>query len=253
MNLTKSRLMIGPSTGWMYAKGIYSLHQQEKILKQTGANSVEICLLHSWDSNDKRILSLKEGEMFDAQTFFYRSLHLPEVNNQEPENQLAIAQEIVANCGVTVALTHPQKINGDYPMGNYEKMISGGIPLAIENMDSKKDSGFKLEELEKLVKTAGCRFVLDVQHAYEHDPEMKYADDLFKTLKGELAHLHVSGETSDNVHSLVYKATNTKRIVEFVGRTLSVKNIPLILEGEYSTPDELRQEIEFLTKELCFC
>ncbi|TSC91437.1 MAG: hypothetical protein CEN90_566 [Parcubacteria group bacterium Licking1014_17] len=129
-------------------------------------------------------------------------------------------------------------------------MISGGIPLAIENMDSRKDSGFNLSELEKLV-SIGCRFVLDVQHAYEHDHEMGYAADLLELLKNQLAHLHVSGETGDNIHSLVCKATNTRRIVEFVGRVLSVKNVPLILEGEYATSDELKQEIEFLKRELC--
>src|SRR3989344_804794 len=252
MNPIQARLMIGPSTGWLYEKEIYSLRQQEVVLKQAGANSVEI-FLASWDSNDKKMLSLKVGEAFDVQTFTYRSLHLPDVNGQRPEYQLAMARDAVARCGAIVALTHPLKVDSDYPTEHYEKMISGGIPLAIENMDSRKDSGFDLAELERLVKIVGCRFVLDVQHAYEHDHEMRYAGDLLESLKGELVHLHVSGETSDNIHSRVCKAANVRRIVEFVGRVLSVKNVQLILEGEYATPDELRQEIEFLTKELCFC
>lgn len=249
MNPIQTRLMIGPSSGWLYAKEIYSLRQQEGILKQAGANIVEICLA-GWDSNDKRMLSLKSGEMFDIQTFTYRSLHLPDVNGQNPEHQLVMAQDAVARCGAIVALTHPLKIGGEYPTRHYEEMISGGVPLAIENMDSRKDSGFNLPELEELV-NIGCRFVLDVQHAYEHDYEMVYAADLLESLKNQLAHLHVSGETSDNIHSLVCKATNARRIVEFVGRVLSVKNVPLILEGEYATSDELKQEIEFLTRELC--
>lgn len=245
----QTRLMIGPSTGWMYAKEIYSLRQQESVLKQAGANIVEICLA-GWDSNDQRMLSLKSGEMFDVQTFTYRSLHLPNVNGQNPEHQLAMAQDAVASCGAVVALTHPLKVSGEYPTRHYEKMISGDVPLAIENMDSRKDSGFNLPELEELI-SLGCRFVFDVQHAYEHDHEMEYAGDLLESLKNQLTHLHVSGETSDNIHSLVCKAVNAGKIVEFVGRVLSVKNVPLILEGEYATPDELKQEIEFLTRELC--
>jgi len=141
-------------------------------------------------------------------------------------------------------------VESDYPVGHYEGMISSGIPLAVENMDSRQDSGFNLVELERLVKNVGCLFVLDVQHAYEHDHEMGYARDLLELLKDRLTHLHVSGETKDNIHSLVCRATNAKKIVEFVGQVLSVKNVPLILEGEYTTPDELRQEIEFLTREL---
>ncbi len=244
-----SRLMIGPSTGWLYAKGIYSLRQQEAVLKQAGANSVEVCLA-GWDSNDKRMCSLTAEEPFDVQTFAYRSLHLPDVNGQNPEHQLAMAQNAVARCGAAVALTHPLKVGVDYPTEHYKMMIFGGVPLAVENMDSRKDSGFNPLELEKLVREVGCRFVLDVQHAYEHDHEMRYAGDLLESLKGQLTHLHVSGETEDNIHSLVCKATNAKRIVEFLGQVLSTKNVPLILEGEYTTPDELRREIEFLTKEL---
>lgn len=249
MNSIQTRLMIGPSTGWLYAKEIYSLIQQEIILKIAKANCVEICL-SSWDSNGERMLSLKAGETFDAQTFTYRSLHLADVNDQEPEQQLAIAQEAVARCGAAVALTHPLKIGVNYPVEYYEKMISGSIPLTIENMDSRKDSGFNPAELERLVKIIGCRFVLDVQHAFEHDSGMGYAGDLLESLRNELAHLHVSGETENNIHSLVCRARNAKMIVEFIGRALSVKNVPLILEGEYTNVDELRQEIEFLTKEL---
>ncbi len=252
MNPNRIRLMIGPSTGWLYANDIYSLFRQGTILKTAGANSVEICL-GGWERDDRRITSLKGSETFENQTFVYRSLHLPDVNDQEPEHQFVVAQELVVRCNTAVALTHPLKIKGDYPTEYYEKMISSGIPLAVENMDSRKDSGFKLEELEKLVIAVGCLFVLDVQHAYEHDPEMKYAGDLLESLKDKLAHLHVSGETDSSIHSLVCKATNAKKIVEFIGRMLSTKNVPLILEGEYTTSDELRQEIEFLTRELGPC
>ncbi len=249
MNSNRTRLVIGPSTGWLYERDIYSLAQQETILTRAGANSVEIDL-GTWGSDDRRIISLTGGETFDAQSFVYRSLHLPDVNDQEPEHQLAMAQELVACCAATVALTHPLKVKGDYPTGHYERMISDGIPLAVENMDSMKDSGFKLEELEQLVKVVGCRFVLDVQHTYERDSEMKYARDLLESLKDSLAHLHVSGGAGSNIHSLVCRATNAARIVEFVGQVLSVKNVPMILEGEYTDSDELRQEIRFLTREL---
>jgi len=245
-----NRLVIGPSTGWLYAKEIYSLRQQETILRQAGANCVEVCLA-GWDSNDKRMLSLTAEEPFDVQVFTYRSLHLSDVDGQNPEYQLTTALKVVARCNAAVALTHPLKVNGDYPRKHYEKMISSGVPLAIKNMDSQKDSGFNIPELESLVRDIGCRFVLDVQHAYEHDHEMEYASDLLESLKGQLAHLHVSGANADSIHSLLCKASNAGKIVEFLGRVLSAKSVPLILEGEYTTSDELQQEIEFLTKELC--
>ncbi len=248
MNSMKTALVIGPSTGWLYGGGIYSLAKQEVILRAAGANSVEVCV--AGVDNDKRMLSLRGGEAFDTQSFPYRSVHLPDVNDRELDHQLAMAQEAVARCSAATALIHPLKMGGGYPMGQYERMVSGGVPLAIENMDADKDSGFELVELVELVTTLVLRFVLDVQHAYEHDPEMDYAGDLLESLRDQLTHLHVSGETENNNHSLVCRARNAKEIVEFVGLVLSVKNVPLILEGEYATPDDLRQEMDFLSREL---
>lgn len=248
MDLGGKKLIIGPSTGWLYAQEIYSLDRQKAVLTEAGANCVEI-VLSGW--GDKRMISLETGGRFNARTFPYRSLHLPDINNRQFQEQLAMARRAIASCGSTVALTHPLKVNGGYPTESYKGMILGGVPLAIENMDSKKESDFDLTELENLMKEiVGCRFVLDVQHAFEHDPEMKCAKDLFELMKDKLAHLHVSGETSGSNHSLVCKATNCAKIVDFVGQVLAVKQVPLILEGEYKTADELRREIEFLTKEL---
>jgi hypothetical protein len=247
-----SRLIIGSSTGWLYAMGIYSLRQQEIILKQVGASGIEVCLV-GWSSSDKRIQSLAAGEQFDSKAFDYRSLHISDVDGQDSKHQFEIAIRAVTCCGASVALTHPLKVNGNYPKKHYKEMIFGGVPLAVENMDSRKDGGFDVSELERLVRDVGCRFVLDVQHAYEHDHEMEYASDLFESLKERLVHLHVSGETADNIHSMICKALNAKKILEFIAKVLSVKNIPLIIEGEYTSPDELQQEIEFLTKELCLC
>src|SRR4030042_3787158 len=135
MNASQTGLIIGPSTGWLYARKIFSLFEQESILKTTNANCVEVCL-ETWDSNDKRILSLKTGETFDAQTFRYLSLHLPDNDGQEPECQAAMAQELVTHCKANIALIHPLKVKGEYPLELYERMISVGVPLAVENMDS---------------------------------------------------------------------------------------------------------------------
>jgi|GEM_PF-1600352 len=243
----KPQLLIGPSTGWMYAQGIYSLQKQSHFLRATGANAAEIHL-SSWEMKDERMRSLTTQGRFDVQ---YLSLHLPGAITQIDERQLlTTAQFAVACCGATVAVIHPLRVGGNYPTGHYRKLLDARIPLAIENMDRRKADGFLIDDLKKLIDSVGCRLVLDVQHAYEHDPAMGYAKDLFKTFQHRLAHLHVSGQTPDNIHSLVYRADNAREIVGFVGEILSTTNVPLILEGEYETPGELQKEIDFLTREL---
>lgn len=248
----------GVSTGWLYGNGVFSLREQAGILRAAGANAVEVCL-GGWSMEDRRMLSLsvEKDETPSILGFSYRSLHLPNVDGQEQARQILMAQWAVSRCAAAVALTHPMKIGNDYPMECYERMITIGVPLAIENMDSRKPDGFKVEELRRLATVVGCRFVLDVQHAYEHDPTMAYAGDLLESMKGQLAHLHVSGEnpnaskeTGGDIHSLVHKATNAKRIVEFLGRVLAARKVPLILEGEYTKAEELQKEIKFLTREL---
>ncbi len=227
---------------------MYSLRQQEAILKEAEADCFEV-VVGEWDSNSKRMISLKQGEQFDG-SFTYRSVHLFDVSDQEPENQLKVAQEAVRLCGASTAVSHILKIDGEYPLKSCEKMIFAGVPLAMENMDSRKDSGFLIADLVQIRQVLSCPFVLDVQHAYEHDHSMAYARDLFEHLQESLVHLHVSGETQDNIHSLVHKADNTNRIVEFVGYVLLKKHVPLILEGEYANSDELSSEIKFMRREL---
>jgi len=244
-------MIIGPSNGWLYAKKIYSLFQQEIIFKKAGANAVEISFMSEWfsDENKRRMASLEAGRVFDPEIFIHQSLHLPDVNGQESEQEFAIVQKIITHCNATVVLTHLLKAGNDYPVKIYEEMISKGVPLAIENMDSNKQSGFKLKELKKIAEIVP-RFVLDVQHAFEHDSTMEYAFDLFETTKDKLVYLHVSGETEDNHHALVCQSRNCDKIVSFLGTIYSEIQVPIILEGKYSNSEELSQEITFLTKEI---
>ena len=244
-------MIIGPSNGWLYEKKVYYLVGQKYILKKAEANAVEISFIPEWfsDENKRRMVSLEVGKVFDPKIFVHRSVHLPGVNGQEKEDEFAMAQKAISCCDATFALTHPIKTGSDYPIKSYEKMISKSIPLAIENMDSNKESGFKIEELERLIRLVP-RFVLDVQHAFEHDSTMEYAFDLFEMAKDNLAYLHVSGETEDNHHALVYRSRNCDKIVSFLGTIFSEIQVPIILEGKYSTSEELSQEINFLIKEI---
>ena len=242
----------GPSTGWMYAINVPP-DEQGKILEEAGATCAEVCL-QGWGP-DVRMLSLPKVRMALPLCLRYLSVHLPTVDGVDVEErgrQLAAAHWAVHQVGASVAVTHPIKVGGDYPVKCYEEMIASGVPLAIENMDRDKDSGRKLEELVELVEALGCGFVLDLQHAFEQDPMMGYAAELLDALRDRLVHLHVSGEAERdnhyrNNHSLVCRATNAGRIVEFLGRVFAVKkDLPIVLEGEYTDADELREEIRFL-------
>ena|SRR3989344_407376 len=246
----RTGLIIGPSTGWMYAKEIFLTSEQENFLREAGATAAEVAMYY-WE--DERLLTLREGNAFDAESFPYRSVHLPDFSpTEEAERQVAIAREVIGLADATTAVIHPLKVGGEYPMEIYTEMLAARVPLAVENMDRNKDSGFRLEDLVKIVREVDCRFVLDVQHAYERDPTMEYASELFLALQDQLSHLHVSGETKNNNHALVCTAINAKAILCFVSQVLSTKPLPIILEGQYESATDLGQEIKFVERELGF-
>ena len=238
-------MIIGITTGYMYANGIYSVNEQEKILKLSGVNAFEINL-----GSEKEIIkrvNLVSKEKFGD--FDYRSFHLPCYNkNMKPGEQISLAKKVINRQEIKTALIHPDEV----PERFLEEMVSKEIPLAIENMDKEKNEGYNIKGLERLIKTYKLTLVLDVQHAYEHDPKMVYAKELFDTLKSYLVHIHISGKTDKNCHELVHLSSNKNAIIKFTGDILSNKKVPIILEGGYKGIEEVKKEIEFLTKELKF-
>lgn len=257
-------MSIGPSTGWLYAIGVNSLVQQRTISEDAGANAVEFCIGTSLEPTDVRVASMLEekSQPFVTTTgsvaWHYRSLHLPDYKpDVKPATQAEMARKIAVSQVASTMLIHPLKIEGEYPIGYYDQLSSqgrgSGIRFAIENMDKNKPNGFLLRELKKLVETCDLAFVLDVQHAYEHDSSMQYAQDLFHAMRGRISHLHVSGETQDNNHCLLHRARNAKPLVEFLGEifaSLGDQPCPIILEGQYQTANDIAEEIAFIRKEV---
>lgn len=262
------QLFIGPSTGWLYAIGVNSLVQQRTVLENAGASAVEFCMGGTLDRSDVRVNSLLGGDelgLTKDRKSYRKSLHLPDYQpSVDSKSQARAAREIAVKQAALTMVIHPLKYEDEYPIAYYEQLNAEDwrgvrIRLAIENMDKNKPDGFLLPELEHLVKSHDLAFVLDVQHAFEHDGSMAYARDLFDTLRDHLIHLHVSGETEDNNHCLLHRAKNTNAIVKFLGEIFSEvfsdeisasKNLPIILEGEYQNANDLRAEIEFITREL---
>jgi hypothetical protein len=109
-----------------------------------------------------------------------------------------LVKSVVDRYQIANAVMHPTKDrDGMYPLGYYRLFVQAGIPITFENMDasSNQKGGVNIAELVQLTNEISPRFVLDVQHAYEHDESMSYADDLLQSLQSCLVHLHVSGQS----------------------------------------------------------
>jgi len=241
-------LIIGPSNGWFYAQELYDVKSQIEALKNLGVEAMEV-VLGSWGTEeiDRRIASLDDVVIVNK--FPFLSIHAPDYSESiPPRRQVLKLAELTANHMPDAVVIHPLRVGKEYPFDYYESLVTAGIPLAIENTDKEKQSGFLLNELEEMVLELNLKFVLDVQHAYEHDSSMQYAKHLFEALGDKISHFHVSGEKLGNHHSLLCKATNFLAILTFLQWAYDQmeKPLPMILEGEYRATQDIEAEITLL-------
>lgn len=219
--------MIYLSSGWLFAQNIDSVAGQQDFFNLV--DGVELSVTRT------ERFSTYESPMLETPVDFHIS---PDDSHIEPSSKLVQIHD------PTRAVLHPDVASESF----IEACLEQDIPISIENMDSQKDSGYDIDELEAILDTYDVSFTLDVQHAYEHDPSMEYARDLISMAGDRLAGFHVSGETADNIHSLVHKADNRETILTFlqdVAETTS-QVVPIVIEGEYKTPSEVQREVQLL-------
>jgi len=246
--MKKKELVIGPSIGWIFAQGVYPLAFHKKYLVEAKASAAEMVM---YFEENQRQQALLNGDSLDVP---FITVHLDDVNADMPpeviNERVAISKKIVFRHKAQAAVVHPVT----NPESFYAKLMDAGVPVAIENMDKEKPCGYHPRELWHLMEKFGLSFVLDTLHAWDHGADMRYAMDLFDMGRTRLCYLHVSGQSKENIHSLVHKAEpkNAKSIVEFIGKVLSQIHVPIILEGKFITAIDIKDEIAFLKKELGF-
>jgi hypothetical protein len=239
--ITNNQLIIGPSNGWFYEQRVYSISRQQRTIDLCGANALEITLFYNDPLRTKHLLSRKKYRGLN-----YISLHLDNYSSEKSlQEQIQTPARIIQKYRPVTSVIHPTEIPEEFL-----RNLAIFTDLSIENMDINQKNGFRLEELVRKVKRYNLGFILDVQHAYEHDPEMIYARELFDALQEHLRHIHLSGENGQTNHALLHQADNTDVILDFTGRIISERKVPIILEGKYINSRDLKQEIEFVKREL---
>ncbi|MFP4400484.1 MAG: hypothetical protein ACLFPQ_01260 [Candidatus Woesearchaeota archaeon] len=222
---------------WLYARGINDVYEQRSFIEKSCMNSLEFCI--SWD--EERIQSMLNSSTEDK--YSHISLHLPQFLEPQQIAHLDYFKTMKNLHNISAFVLHRNHYKQDY----LDLLVGGlGADLVIENLDGTFDNSKKIKHLIYLKENTPCGFILDVQHAYENDPSMNYGHELFDLIKDRLSHLHVSGETDDLNHALLYKAKNKDRLSSFLYDILSLKNVPMIVEGKYVSFEELKEETRFI-------
>lgn len=123
---------------------------------------------------------------------------------------------------ITGLVLHPDTID------DFDMLNKSGLPFLLENMDIRKSYATHPDQFREFVKNYQFGFVLDVQHAYEHDHSMAIAKEFIEVMGDRLKQMHVSGRSASEIHVPVFQSSNRESILDILKLGL---NVPKIFEG----------------------
>lgn len=153
--------------------------------------------------------------------FRYISLHGP--SKSLTGDEAALVEALVGLLGhVDAVVMHPDTI------GDPALFRPLGSRLLIENMDSRKETGRNVTELEAIFsELPAAGFCFDVAHAWSIDPEMSVAAELLDAFGSRLRHVHLSS-LSEDLHHVPLDEEDEELFSPVLSRCLDV---PWILEA----------------------
>jgi hypothetical protein len=126
--------------------------------------------------------------------FLFISVHAPSKDRNGDEREL-VGQLQQIPLWVDTIVVHPDTIT-DPTL--YQPL---GRRLAIENMDTRKRSGQRADDLAPLFRALpAARLCLDMAHAKDVDVSMGAANDLLRRFSDRLVHVHLSSLDDDQRH-----------------------------------------------------
>jgi len=231
---------VGFTTGSLYKTAI-PFNERIKLYYSLGADAIELSFAtpkHLFD------ISISEELKHDVNKYSYVSIHAPwkEIRYGDNDATKRILQKLRQWCGVIPIggiVLHPDTI------GNFEMLDNSELPFVIENMDRRKAYGTHPDQFRDLVLKYNIGFVMDVQHAFEHDSSMQLAREFLGVMGDRLQHMHVSGYSKSEIHCPTHYAVNREAITEILEMNIDV---PKILEGIISADvyKTIRDELTYI-------
>jgi hypothetical protein len=221
-------MFLGFSTGSLHK--VYENISKEnfEVFRSLGCNAIEIYCLDDKDL-EKLILEIKPG---DLGGFSYVSLHAPMITNIETLELLQKAHDIFH---FNLVVIHPDEIE------SWNIFSKFTFPFAIENMDWKKEIGKYLESMQDIFSKIDAPMVFDVNHCYTNDPSLRLAHDMAEMFKDKIKEIHLSG--FEKYHEPLFK---TKQLE--ILQAIPDKNVPIIIESECETIEDVKKELDYIKK-----
>ena len=231
---------IGFSTGSLHRSGV-PFDERIRKYHSFGADAIELGFatpdaLFSYQLTDQ---SRKDITKFNTV-----SIHAPwkELRYGSDEGTRKVVDKLRYLCDelpITGLVLHPDRID------DFKMLDKSGLPFLLENMDIRKTSATHPEEFREFAKRYRFEFVLDVQHVYEHDHSMGLASEFIELMGNRLKHMHVSGNSSSEIHVPVFQSENREEILKVLKLGL---NVPKIFEGIVleNVDDTIKKELSYV-------
>lgn len=219
------RGLIGFSTCCLDHRGDLKLVDKLKFYLRVGSLAIELSF-----STPAKLLAfeLTEDDLSKLRKFSQITIHAPwcgikyfdgsGLSDKVLSKIMALAQ-LVPVQGVVF---HPDEV------ANFNGLDVIPLPILIENMGQPKRFGSSIEDMEKIKRDYDVGFVLDLQHAYEHDPSLALAREMISVMGDKAHHLHASGQRANSSHMPVCQSDNKQAICRLLK---IVPALPVVLEG----------------------
>lgn len=132
---------------------------------------------------------------------------------------------------------HPDKI------ADFKVLVDSGLPVCIENMDSRKLSFRSVQEMKSIFDEYPFGMVLDLNHCYSNGGNMDLVNEFWSEFEGNIRYFHLSGFLT--LHDPLYK-TKQKQLIDFV----ESKNVPVVIESMLENVEEMEKEWHYIMDNL---
>lgn len=198
---------------------------QVPFYSSLGATAIELMFFYP---KELEAFHLSKKMKNALKKFKHISIHAPcrDICYQADATAAEIIKKLQIICNqlpVNGIVLHPNLIS------DFDFIKNCRLPFLLENMDRAKNGQYAApEQLQEIMRKYDFSFVLDLQHAYEHDPSMELARRFLVTMGDRIKELHVSGEAPSKRHWPVHLAENREAISQLLKIT---RHIPWIFEG----------------------
>lgn len=166
--------------------------------------------------------------------FNSRSLHLPTDmrygNDNETKMVLSMARDIQNKFRFSHMVIHPDLVD------NWEVLRMTGLPIAVENMDHRKNCFKTLSDIQALLnEQLWVDFVFDVNHWASNGNNLDSVPNFLQYLDRRLAGIHLSG--FDEFHEPLH-ITKQHALIDSISKV----NVPITIESVLSEVSDMRHE-----------